>query len=79
MGSALNMPPTCRTDALRPGTLVAGTAAGDTYPTPRTVLAITRAPEHSQRMAAYRITWDNANPQVYYGDTLLYVLAEPTA
>ncbi len=73
----LNATP-CRTDELRPGAVVLGTAAGDTYPQPRTVVARTLAPEHSQRMAAYRITWDSANPQVYYGDMVVWVHTNAT-
>lgn len=69
----------CRADDLTAGAVVLGTAAGDTYPQPRTVLAIALAPEHARRMTAYRITWDNARPQVYYGDTVLWVRKETGA
>jgi hypothetical protein len=68
----------CRTDELLVGAVVVGTAAGDIYPEPRTILARTHVPEHSQRMRAYRITWDNARPQVYYGDCVVWVRTEVT-
>lgn len=62
-----------RTDELRQGDLVVGTAAGDTYPAPRRLAAREPAPEHSVRTDAYWLTWQNGQRQVYYGDTVVYV------
>lgn len=62
-----------RADTLKRGDVVLGTARGDAYPVPRKVLGSDHVPEHSQRMAAYRLAWANAKAQVYYGDTVVWV------
>jgi hypothetical protein len=63
-----------RTDMLSPGDVVVGTGPSGAYEGgPRMLQAMELAPEHAQRMTAYRLTWFDLGSQVYYGDTVLWV------
>lgn len=64
-----------RVDRLRGGELVIGTSASGPYEGgPRRLAAPPQsAPEHSQRMAAYRLEWSDGGRLVYYGDTLVLI------